>query len=246
MPVIHAHRGASAYAPENTLPAFQKALDFHTEGMETDIHLSLDNVFVVCHDDEIQRTSNGSGSIAQMTVEELKKFDFGVKFSPEFAGTRIPTLDELLELVHGMDILNIEIKGPFRPDTDLRAAFDQLYAQLEKFDCVSRTIISSFGHDWLQLLKECHPDLRTGLLYSNNYTPEETVAMVKRRKADAIHPMLGCLTPKIMAACKENGIEVNVWTVDEPADIKRAIALDPTGIITNVPDRVQAALKSKS
>ena len=92
MPIIHAHRGASAYAPENTLPAFRLALEQKADGIETDIHLTRDGRFVVCHDDEIARTSNGQGKIQDMTVEQLKQYDFGVKFGPAFAGTPIPTL----------------------------------------------------------------------------------------------------------------------------------------------------------
>ena len=98
MPIIHAHRGASAYAPENTLPAFRLALEQKADGIETDIHLTRDGRFVVCHDDEIARTSNGQGKIQDMTVEQLKAYDFGGKFSPVFAGTPLPTLEELLEV----------------------------------------------------------------------------------------------------------------------------------------------------
>lgn len=114
MPLIHAHRGASAYAPENTLPSFRKAVELHSDGVENDIHLTLDNQWVVCHDDDIARTSNGQGCISQMTLAQLRQYDFGSKFAPEFAGTPIPTLEEFLQVVSDMNPINIEIKGPFR------------------------------------------------------------------------------------------------------------------------------------
>lgn len=241
MPIIHAHRGASAYAPENTLPAFRLALEQHTDGIETDIHLTLDNRFVVCHDDEIARTSNGEGKIQDMTVEQLKEYDFGVKFGLAFAGTPIPTLDELLEVVRDVDPINIEIKGPFREDADMAAAYRLLYETLVKFGCVERTLFSSFGHSWLRDLKAQYPDLRTGLLYGGDpKTPEETLEMVRDYNADAIHPYLHSINKDIVDVCLANGIDVNVWTVDSPKDIATAVSYGVTGIITNVPDRVRA------
>ena len=168
MPIIHAHRGASAYAPENTLPAFRLALEQKADGIETDIHLTRDGRFVVCHDDEIARTSNGQGKIQDMTVEQLKAYDFGGKFSPVFAGTPLPTLEELLEVVKDVDPINIEIKGPFREGTDMEAAYRLLFETLQRFGCVERTLFSSFGHGWLRDLKAqypvCAPDCCTAAI----------------------------------------------------------------------------------
>ena len=90
---VQAHRGASAYAPENTLPAFRRAIEFGADGIECDIHLTTDGQYVVCHDNEIDRTSNGSGLIPDMTLEQLRQYDFGCKCGSQFAGTVIPTLD---------------------------------------------------------------------------------------------------------------------------------------------------------
>lgn len=237
---IQAHRGASAYAPENTLPAFQKALDMHADGIETDIHLTADGVFVICHDGELGRTSNGTGQIAALTLAELRQYDFGSWFSPAFAGTRIPTLEELLALVQNMEVINIEIKGLGRPGTNPEQALQQLIAQLDAFGCTGRTILSSFRHDWLLQAKTLAPQLRTGLLYDRAYSPDETLRLVREYQADAIHPSLRVLTPEIMETCREHGIAVNVWTVDEPDAIKKALEYHVTGIITNVPDRAIA------
>ena len=107
MPLIQAHRGASGYAPENTLPAFRRAVELNADGIETDIYLTADGHLAVCHDPDISRTSNGSGVITEMTMESLRRFDFGSWYSPEFAGTVIPSLPEVLELVRHMDVINI-------------------------------------------------------------------------------------------------------------------------------------------
>ena len=242
MIVVHAHRGASAYAPENTLPAFRLAMEMGADGFENDIHLTKDKVFAVCHDGSIERTSNGTGSIHEMTMDQLKQYDFGVKFSEKFAGTRISSLDEMLEVTHGMDILNIELKGPLPAGQDLDEALSILYASLEKYHCVERTIISTFEHAWGRRIKELYPQLKMGLLYGDHLTPEQTLELVTAYKADAIHPELGGLTPDIVAACRANHILINAWTVDTPEAIRRAIDLQVDGIITNVPDKVLAAL----
>ena len=204
--------------------------------------LTKDKVFAVCHDGSIERTSNGTGSIHEMTMAQLKQYDFGVKFSEKFAGTRISSLDEMLEVTHGMDILNIELKGPLPAGQDLDEALSILYASLEKYHCVERTIISTFEHAWGRRIKELYPQLKMGLLYGDHLTPEQTLELVTAYKADAIHPELGGLTPDIVAACRANHILINAWTVDTPEAIRRAIDLQVDGIITNVPDKVLAAL----
>lgn len=242
MPVIHAHRGASAYAPENTLPAFRLAIEMQADGIETDIHLTADKQYAVCHDDDIRRVSDGEGSVSAMRMDQLKTYDFGGKFSPAFAGTPIPTLDELLDVVGHMDPINIEFKGPLLEGEGLRETFAILIETLERHGCLERALISSFHHEWLQHLKEYDPRMRTGLLYGDKMTPEETLAMVRRRKADAIHPYIECIEAAHVDLCRQNGIDVNVWTVDSPEWIAKAIRMGVTGIITNVPDKVRAAL----
>lgn len=239
---VQAHRGASAYAPENTAPSFQLAVQMGADGVENDIRLTKDGVYVLSHDSNISRMSNGKGEIGELTYEELLQYDFGVKTGAQFKGTKIPTLEEFLEIVKDMNIVNIEMK-PFAPHEDKSYAFTYLYNALVKYGCVSRTIISSFDHTALKELKEAHPDLRTALLYGHGMTAQETVAFVRSFHADIIHPQLGAVDKKIVDTCRENGIDVNVWTVDSKHDIKRAMELGVTGIITNVPDRVLAMLR---
>ncbi len=239
---VHAHRGASAYAPENTLPAFELAIQMGADGFETDVHLTADGIYAVSHDGKLGRCCNGTGNIEEMTLAQIRRFDFGAWFAPAFAGTAIPTLDELLDTAGWMDVVNIELKGPLPAGADVDAALDTLYETIGRHGCLPRAIVSTFEHVLGARLKERHPDLRLGLLYSDRLSVEETLALAARHRADAIHPLLGSLTPEIVTACHENGIAVNVWTVDAPADIQRAIGLQVDGIITNVPDKVLAAL----
>lgn len=114
MPLVLAHRGANKVAPQNTLPAFRKAIDFNAGGLETDVHLSMDGHIVICHNYTIDETANGTGRIDEMTLSQLKGFDFGSYFGDEFKGVTLPTLPELLDLTKNMKLINIEIKPPKR------------------------------------------------------------------------------------------------------------------------------------
>lgn len=232
-PVVFAHRGASAYAPENTMAAFKKALEMGADGIELDVHLTLDEEVVVIHDHTINRTSNGSGWVKDMTIKELKCLDFGSWFGPEYKNERIPLLEEVLYLLSDRDIiLNIEIKN---------AAFyyyeklqQKVVDLLKKYNMINRVIISSFNHYSLVEIKEIAPEIKTAPLYGESlFEPWE---YAKKIKAFAIHPLFYTLVPEIINQCKEHKIAVNPYTVDQPEFIKKLALYGVDGIITNVPD----------
>ena len=118
MPLVLAHRGANKVAPQNTIPAFMKALEFNADGIETDVHLCKDGEIVVCHNYTVDETSNGKGLIDELTLAQLKAMDFGSYFNKDFSGVSLPTLSELLDVVRNMKLINIEIKPP-KKDNDL-------------------------------------------------------------------------------------------------------------------------------
>ena len=120
--LVWAHRGAAAYAPENTLPSFELAAEMKADGCETDVHFSKDGKIMVLHDAKIDRTSNGQGLVTDYTYDELQVFDFGIKTDARYKGTRIPTMDEVFEVCrrNGMTI-NVEIKSA---DPEMPAALD--------------------------------------------------------------------------------------------------------------------------
>lgn len=231
-PIIFAHRGASAYAPENTRAAFQKALDLQAGGIELDVHLTLDDWLVVTHDEKIDRTSNGSGWIKDMTLDELKKMDFGSWFSSDFAGEKIMTLEEVLIFLQGWEgILNIELKsGPIFYE-GIEAKVIQL---LHQYNMVEHSIISSFNHYSLHTVKELDSKIKIGLLYTAGlFEPWE---YAKTLGAEAIHPHYYSIQPPIVKGCKEHGIMMNPYTVDKPEYIRLLTLAGVDGIITNVPD----------
>jgi glycerophosphoryl diester phosphodiesterase len=229
---IIAHRGASAYAPENTMAAFRKALDMGADGIELDVHLTKDNHIVVIHDWKVDRTSNGSGAIASMALGELKQLDFGSWFSEEFTGETIPTMEEVLDLLRGWNgLLNVEIK--IMPGL-YEGLEKKLLGMLKSWNMLDKTIISSFNHYSLATIKRLESNIKIGLLYSAGlYEPWNYAATLN---ADAIHPYYHAIVPEIVEGCHSHGVQVNPYTVDNPEHILFMLKAGVDGIITNVPD----------
>lgn len=227
--LIYAHRGASADAPENTLGAFKKALDFKSDGIEFDVQMTKDGHLVVLHDDFIDRTSDGSGSVNALTLQELKCFSFGSWFSDNFIEEKIPTLDEVMMLCLDWDgIINIEIKS--RRQGVEKAVIDLV----SKYNKTEKVIVSSFDHYTLVNLKKIDPSFKTGALFMERLF--EPWDYAKRIGASAIHPHYAAVTPEVIQKCVENKVDVNIFTVDRTEDMLFYARHGVSGIITNVPD----------
>lgn len=232
-PLIIAHRGASAYAPENTLAAFKKAIELGADGIELDVHLSKDGEVVVIHDYSVDRTSNGKGQVAELSLKELKALDFGNWFSGQYRNENIPLLEEVLELLKGWNgLLNIEIKhNRLEGCSQIE---EKVLKLLHTYGFLDKVIISSFDHYSLIKIKEIEPSIRICPLYTAAlYKPWEYAASLN---AFAIHPHYHTVTPDVVNQCHERGINVNVYTVDLPQHIKLMMDAGVDGIITNVPD----------
>lgn len=230
---IQAHRGASAYRPENTLEAFSLAIEQKADGIELDVHLSKDGHVVVAHDERLERVSNGSGLINDHSLEALKSFNFN-KLFPDHPPCRIPTLEEVYSLIKDTTLtVNVELKT-----TEL------LYPELpQKLICIARdfamedrVLYSSFNHYSLQEIMKIDPKVKTGLLYNLGIVDPWVYA--KHLSASAIHPHYFIISalPDTVARCHDNGIMVNVWTVDNPKAIAFMIQCGVDAIITNKPD----------
>lgn len=238
MTKIIAHRGASAYAPENTMEAFQIAIEMGADAIELDIHMSADGHIVVCHDETINRTSNGKGEIAKMTLEALRRHNYLGRFvGKQF---NIPTLAEVLELIRPTQLgINIELKGGMGTEGNMEKRVLEL---VEEMSMGRRVLYSSFDHYCLSRIKSLLPTAKTGLLYSNRMY--EPWIYAGELRASALHPKFS--TVKGAAYIKnahEVGLKVNVWTVDSPKDMKKAIAFGVDGIITNVPNIARKVLE---
>lgn len=234
---VIAHRGACKVAPQNTIPAFQKAIEMGADGFENDVHLTKDGFIVICHNYEIDETSNGTGAILDYTLEELRQFDFGSYFSEEFAETKIPTIEEFLDLCGGLNVVNIEIKTPKQKGTDI---VRKTIAKVKEFGLFDKLIISCFDKDVLIECKEVDQNVRTGILYSTDspYTEiyDDPVAFAKKIGADAIHPLGILVDEDYIIDCHKAGLIVNPWTIDKPYAIERLRDWGSDGVITNYPD----------
>lgn len=236
----YAHRGFSGNYPENTMLAFEKALEAGCEGMEFDVHLTKDQVLVIIHDERIDRTSGQHGFVKDMTYEELCQIDFSYKWKGQVHFQRIPTLKEYFELTKDRDILsNIELKtGVFEYPGIEKAVYDLI----KEYHMEEKVIISSFNHHSVMRMKALAPDLPCGflsetwILEAGNY--------VESHGIEAYHPHFAMLTDEETADLKAHGRQINTWTVNEPEHIRRMIDLQVDGIIGNYPDRVNKELKA--
>ena len=229
---VWAHRGASAYAPENTLEAFLLAAEHGADGVELDVQLTKDGEMVVVHDEEIDRVSDGSGFVKDYTLAELKTLNFN-KTHPEYQDVKIPTLREVYEALKptGMTI-NVELKTGIFWYKDLEKKVLELTKEMEMED---RVIYSSFNHYSIQQMKKIVPEAETAYLYSDVIL--NVAEYAKNTKVDGLHPAVYHV--KMADFLKEylgSNLNVRVWTVNEKADMKWLIDAGVTAIITNYPD----------
>jgi len=229
-----AHRGASHDAPQNTLAAFRLALEMGADGVELDVQASKDGEAVVIHDFKVDATTDGRGAVKDKTLAELKELDAGSWFDARFAGQRIPTLEEVIVEVGHQLLLNIELKVTGFGDEGLVIEVVRL---IEDHNLVHRVIVSSFHPLALRWVNRLNPRICTGLLYYFDLPAHLLRALLLfLTDPNALHPAKYLVTQKYMDWAKERGYRVNAWTVDEPAEMERLIALGVDGIITNRPD----------
>lgn len=231
MTKIFAHRGFSSKHPENTMPAFEAAVNAGAHGIEIDVQFTSDGQIVITHDEVLERTTGREGYIFASTYDELKELNFSNPL-PGYAPTKIPLLSELLEYLKDKDtLLNIELKNSVVDYTGLELAVIQM---AKAYDMLERTILSSFNHDSMIRAKEIEPAVQTGLLYS--CVIHDAAAYAKSCKADALHPLFWTVKEDYLVSCAMGGINVRPWTVDMPEYIKKMIESKVDSVITNCPD----------
>ena len=239
---VWAHRGASGYAPENTIPAFKLAVEQKADGVELDVHLSSDGKLMVIHDETVDRTSNGTGRVVDMTCQELKKLDFS-NGMPGYKDVRIPTLKEVYGLLKNTNLtINVEIKC----DVVIYYGIWHKVIELEReMGMQGRIIYSSFNHYVLMKLREVDPKAKIGLLYSEAMVDPWVYANYLH--ADAIHPhylaALGC--PGLIEGCKKAGVEIHPWTCNDEQVVCDLASAGIEAVITNYPDKAREAIENR-
>ncbi|WP_316635182.1 glycerophosphodiester phosphodiesterase family protein [uncultured Flavobacterium sp.] len=221
-----AHRGANGYEPENTLKAFQKALDLKADGIELDVHLSTDGHIIVIHDETIDRTTNGKGPVNTFSLSELKSFLIEGKH-------QIPTLNEVFDLVDKKCLINVELKG-LGTAGKVVALIEEYIS--EKNWNYNHFIVSSFDWNLLQETSNLNSKIQIGVLTETDL--ESALAFAELIKAHAIHPDYQLLNSENVKQIQEQGFHVLPWTVDDEKDIQRIKSYKVNGIISDFPDKL--------
>lgn len=229
-----AHRGFCSKYPENTLLAFEKALEEGVDGIENDVQMTKDGELVIMHDESIDRTTNGRGWIKDYTLAELKELTANEKFGDRFPAQRIPTLREYLELVKNEPVItNIEMKtGVF----EYLPMEQKVVDLLREYKLCDKVIISTFNHFTILRMQKIAPELKYGFLaYDWRIDAGE---YTRRYGVQCYHPDYHNLTWPVVEELKAHGIEINPYTIDDPADIRDMIEKGVNSVITNCPDVV--------
>jgi len=228
-PIIVGHRGAAGLAPENTLAAFRTAADLGIDGVEFDVQRTRDGHLVVFHDETVERVTDGQGSIATMTLAEVKTLDAGNKFDPRFRGERIPTLAETLAFLKQTELLIfLELKDPW-----LFPGFEaETVALLRAYDLVDRVQVRSFYHPALHTLYHQAPDIAISELWFQLLPTDDDVNF-KTINAESI-----LYTPENIAQIHRRGQQATAWTVNDLDEARALMAAGIDGLTTDFPDRM--------
>jgi len=221
-----AHRGAKAYEPENTLAAFAKAIELQSDAIEFDVHLSADGEIIVIHDETVDRVTNGSGFVKDLSLSALKKMRIGNEHE-------IPTLSETFDFVNQRCLINVELK-----------AFETAEPVVKLIECYvkhknwkySQFLVSSFDWTALQKVRDLHAEIPLGVLTETDL--ELAIRFAEFIKAETIHPYFHLLTAENTRDMQRKGFKVFTWTVNELEDIRKIKSLKANGIISDFPDRL--------
>lgn len=235
---IFAHRGFSGKYPENTLLAFQKAIEVQADGIELDVQLTKDGEIVIIHDESIDRTTNGKGLVVDYTYDQLKEFDASYIYTGKFGFNKIPTLREYFNLIKGTNIItNIELKTGIFEYVGIE---EKVFNLIKEFKLEDRVIISSFNHYSVLRMKALAPNIKCGfltetwILNPGKYTKDNCI--------ECYHPHFAILTPDIVKSLKTFGIEINTWTVNKEDEIRDLISKKVDILIGNFPDLTKRIL----
>ena len=238
MSLIYAHRGASGYAPENTLEAFRLSMEMGADGFELDVHMSLDGELVVIHDESVDRTTDGTGLVRDLTLAQLKALDASCGMEA-YRGAKIPTLGEVFDLVKDTrHIVNVEVKTDdwFYPGIE-----EKCLALAAKMGVEDRCVYSSFNHHTLKTLRRLKPDAKLGMLFGDIMV--EPWIYAQPLNVDYLHPMkMNIYVPGFPEGAAAAGFGVNMWTINDEQTMAKCLETG-AGIITNYPD---VALKLRS
>ncbi|WP_342028666.1 glycerophosphodiester phosphodiesterase [Oceanobacillus limi] len=242
MTKVIAHRGASKYAPENTLPAFKLAEDMGAEGIETDIQLTKDNVPVLIHDENVKRTTNGTGLVKDYTFHQLKQLDAGSWYSQTYSGVSILSLEEFLQwAVYKPLYLNIELKNNKIEYKNIESI---VFEMLQHFQLVNRSTISTFNPNSIKRMKKFRSEVEIAFLTSRRY--KNVVQLTKEIGGNALHVKYRLLQQRLVEKCHQENMAIRVYTINKAPRMINCIKQGCDGIITDVPNIAKQVRKLAS
>ncbi len=238
-PLNLAHRGARRQAPENTIPAFQLAERLGADGVELDVLVCATGELVVTHDDDLSVHSNATGSVASTPLSGLRELDFGSHFSTEYAGTQIPTLQEVIDSLSSRMFINIEMKTLSLKPHKIVTAVAEFVA---KNSLYKRVLVSSFNPIALRMLFSLDPQIQIGFLYQFKLPMISIRHLFRGLRLTALHPDEQMITSRYMQTALTHGYSVNAWTVNSQQRMKELAGLGVNSIITDYPDLLKSVL----
>lgn len=232
-PIRVAHRGASAYAPENTIAAFRKAIEIGVDCIELDVHICKSGEIIVMHDPTLDRTTDLSGKISETPLEEIKRADAGAWFDEGFSGEPVPTLEEALNFIGERAITVVEIKDKW--------IADQVLETIRKADATERVVVISFHPEALDGIRRGGSSIPTGLLIGES--PEDEITQAMRFIKTAAEVGAGMISlnhnlirPRLAYEIRRRGFGLWAWTVDEINRMRELVRIGVMGITSNRPD----------
>jgi glycerophosphoryl diester phosphodiesterase len=244
-PLVIAHRGSSAYAPENTLAAFKLAVEQEADAIELDVDLTRDGHVVVVHDATIDRTTDGRGRVADLTLEEIRRVDAGAWKDAAFKGERVPLLKEVLEAVGKQLLINVELKGMALRGTGLE---EKVAALIEQHDLIDRVILSSFNPFALRRAKQIDPRLACGLLVA----PDLSIFLRRAWLAPLIprlnarHPHHSQVNKAMVDQFHAQGLTVNAWTINQAGIAHAMVQAGVDGLMGDDPVLIRETVEPPS
>ena len=236
------HRGAMGHCPENTFVSFERALELGADWIELDVHLTRDGALAVIHDETVDRTTDGHGLVNEHTLAELKKLDAGAWFGREYAGQRIPSLDEVLVWARERHtVVDIEIKNA---PSFYEGIEEAVVESLDRSGMAEQVIVISFDHRSVQRVKALDSRVVTGVLYAARPT-DAGVGLAAAAQADAVLPHWAYVTPEDVRVAHEAGLAVAPWATSDPEVLRSLITAGVDAIGTNHPDILRQVLSKR-
>ncbi|MGB9736468.1 MAG: glycerophosphodiester phosphodiesterase [bacterium] len=242
-PVVYAHRGASGYKIENTIPSFELAIDMHADAVEFDVQLTADDDVVVFHDFTLTRLFNVNASISDLTTKEIKKYT--LKDPVDGRTVDIPLLGELLERISHRILMNIELKSRDNDPEYIEKLCNKVYTLVNSYNIIKDVVVSSFNIQTIKQMRKLSDDIKIALLvdklsdeYNNGDSLTFYIQQAEELNAEAINMSYLMVNDKIIETIHNNGFRVNVYTVNNESLVLDLLKNGIDGIFTNYPDKV--------